>query len=107
MTIETLTSTSGPYTGADSTDTYAYTFRITNQDQLRVVETTDAGVITVLTLTDDYTVTGVGNEAGGNVVRVAGNLPTDYTWYILRAPGLLQETDFPGQGGLLQIGLRE
>lgn len=98
MTVATTTITAGPYTGNNLLDTYAYGFKISSSDQLIVYETDDEGAITTLILNTDYTVTGVGNPAGGTVVRTAGNLPTDYKWYIRSNFALTQSTNFSSQG---------
>jgi hypothetical protein len=97
VTVNTTDITSGPYTGNGVTDTFAYDFRIEEEDQLTVYQTTDAGALTTLTLTTDYTITGVGDDAGGNVVL---NSPLDsgYTLYIRSNYSLTQETDFSSQG---------
>lgn len=62
------------YVGTGATATYPYTFRIFDETHLRVYRRTAAGVLALLVLTTDYTVTGVGDVNGGNVVLVAGNL---------------------------------
>ncbi len=54
------------YTGTGVASSYAYNFKITDETHLRV--TIDG---TVQTLTTHYTVTGVGNANGGNVVPVS------------------------------------
>jgi hypothetical protein len=60
-----------------------------------VIQTdTATGIETTLTLTTDYTVTGVGVEAGGNVVLVAGVLATGQELIILRSTTVTQETDY-------------
>jgi len=99
MTVETSNITSGPYTGNGLLDEYDYDFRITNKSQLIVYETDDDGVQTILTVDTDYTVAGVGVDEGGTVTRVAGNLPTGYTWYIRSNYLAQQETAFASQGG--------
>ena len=99
MTVNTSDITSGPYTGTGTTDTYNYDFRITDKSQIRVFETTDAGVKSELTVDTDFTVSGIGDDAGGQITRVAGNLPTDYTWYIRSDYQSTQESAFRSQGG--------
>jgi hypothetical protein len=98
MTVNTLNITSGPYIGNDLNDTYSYDFRIDLDSQLSVYETDDTGVQTLLVLNTDYTVTDVGEDEGGSVVRTAGNLPTDYIWYIRSNRIENQLTDFSSQG---------
>jgi hypothetical protein len=55
------------YTGNGVATDFAYTNRITDEDHLRVVLTDTAGVSTTEVITTNYTVTGVGDAAGGNV----------------------------------------
>lgn len=98
MTVNTTKITSGPYAGNDVADTFSYTFRITDKTQLDVYETTDLGVETLLIVDTDYTVTGVGVDAGGTITRVAGALPTDYTIYIRSNYQKTQLTAFQSQG---------
>lgn len=95
------------YTGNGSVDTYAYTFRIFNQADLLVTVRNTDDEETELTLTTDYTVTGVGDLSGGNVVLVNssqawldgdGDLKTGYVITIRRVVDLVQETDIRNQG---------
>jgi len=99
MTVNTTNITSGPYVGNGLSDQYSYTFRVQDKTQLKVFETTDEGVRTQLAVDTDYTVAGIGNDAGGIITRVAGNLPTDYQWYIRSNYKLTQLTAFASQGG--------
>lgn len=98
MTVNTTNIVSGPYSGNDVADTFSYTFRITTKNQLTVYETDDNGVETVLAVDTDYTVAGVGNDAGGTLTRVAGALPSGYTWYIRSNYPQTQLTAFQSQG---------
>lgn len=99
MAVNTTNITSGPYIGNGLSDEYSYDFRVTDKTQLRVFETTDAGARTELTVDTDYTVAGIGVDAGGIITRVAGNLPTDYIWYIRSDYDDTQKTAFGSQGG--------
>ena len=99
MTVNADNITTGPYVGNGLLDTYAYDFKIDDEAEIRVFETTALGVETELTLNVDYTVTGVGVITGGNIVRSAGALPTSYEWYMRSNITPLQETDFESQGG--------
>ena len=101
MTVATTNITSGPYTGTGSGSTFSYDFRVDDKTQLSVWETTDAGVKTLLTVDSDYTVAGVGVDGGGIITRLAGNLPTDYIWYIRSNYADTQSTAFASQGGFL------
>lgn len=69
MTIQTEVS-SVLYSGNDTTTVFPYTFKINYDTHLRVVLANAAGVETVQILNTDYTVDGVGEEAGGNVTMV-------------------------------------
>jgi len=104
MTVNTTDITSGPYLGNNTTDTYDYDFRITDESQLKISYVDNSGafpVETILVEGTDYTVTGVGNDGGGTVVLVAGNLPTGDTLFIRSAYEPDQQTGFGSQGGFL------
>lgn len=103
MTISTLSISTGPYTGTNSTDTYAYDFKIQLASEIVVVETDLNSVSITLVEGTNFSVTGVGNGSGGNVVRTAGNLPTGFTWLISRTTALTQTADFPGQGAFTPL----
>lgn len=105
MSISSTTNRND-YTGNGATNTYSYTFRITVNDQLLVTVADTDNVETTLTLTTDYTVTGVGSSSGGTIVLVnasqawltSGNLITDYSITIRRVVDVVQETDIRNQG---------
>jgi len=106
MTV-TSTTNKNTYTGTGAVDTYAYSFRIFINTDLKVIVADTNGNETTLTLTTDYTVTGVGELTGGNVVLVNssqdwldgdGDLLTGYTLSIRRVRPLKQETDIRNQG---------
>lgn len=98
MTVSVSDITAGPYSGNDIAATFNYDFKIFASDEIEVYETDDSGVITKLTLTTHYTLTGVGNDAGGTVTRVAGALPTGYTWYLVGNYPIEQTASFTSQG---------
>lgn len=98
MAVNTTNIVSGPYPGNDVADTFNYGFTVITKDQLTVFETDADGVETTLTVDTDYTVSGVGTEGGDTVTRVAGALPTDYTWYIRSNYLPTQLTSFTSQG---------
>ena len=67
MTVTSSTNRAS-YSGNGSLTTFAYGFKIFDQDELTVILRSSAGVETVQTLTTHYSVTGVGAAGGGNVV---------------------------------------
>lgn len=95
------------YTGAGSTATYAYGFRITNEDHLLATVADTDGAETTLTKTTDYTVTGVGIKTGGNIVLVDnsqdwidenGYLKTGYALTVRHYVPLAQSYDIRNLG---------
>ena len=101
MTVSNTDIIAGPYTGNGLADTFAYVWTIQSNTEVIVFETTDLGDTTQLILNTDYTVGNVGVEGGGDIVRVAGALPSGYTWYIISNFVATQETDFQSQGAFL------
>jgi hypothetical protein len=107
MAISSTTSRNN-YTGNDAVDTYSYTFKITDETHLLVtVREIATGVETDLTLSTHYTVTGVDESGGGNVVLVNGafdwldadgDLSSDYNISIRRVVPIKQESDIRNQG---------
>ena len=85
------------YTGNNTTDTYAYTFKVFAASDLLVTKVI-GGVESTLILNTDYTVTGVGSVSGGNIVLTGGNLATGHKLVIRRVRPLTQTTDIRNQG---------
>jgi hypothetical protein len=98
MTVNTTKITSGPYVGNDVAETFSYTFKVDDKDQLSVYETNDIGIQTLLVVDTNYTVSGVGNDGGGIVTRIPGPLPTGYEWFIRSDFKETQLTAFSSQG---------
>jgi hypothetical protein len=93
MTVSTSTSTAS-YTANGSTTTFAYPFKIfADGDLVVILRNTATAVETVQVLNSNYTVTGAGNNAGGNVVfgvaPASGN-----TVFIRRELPITQEVDY-------------
>lgn len=87
------------YTGNGATSVYAYTFPILADTDLLVTKRLiSSGAETLLVKPTDYTVSGVGDAAGGNVTLVAGSLAATYQLIIRRVRPLTQETDIRNQG---------
>lgn len=102
----TSTTNRNTYTGNGATATYAYGFKVFDQAHLVVTVKNTSGVETTLTITTDYTVTGVGSSSGGNIVLVnasqawltSGYLTSSYTLTVRRVVPLTQTTDVRNQG---------
>lgn len=107
MTIASTTNRND-YDGNGSTATYAYAFKVFNQSHLLVTIKRDSdGYEWTLTITTQYTVTGVGETSGGNIVLVddgsewmdgSSFLDTGYSLTVRRVVPLLQSTDIRNQG---------
>lgn len=96
MTVASEVNRSGPYIGNGVTTSFDYGFRILNEAHIRVIRT-QAEVETVLTLGDDYSVSGVGGAGGGSITTTAA--PTaGQAVTILRSVPFTQETDLENQG---------
>jgi hypothetical protein len=88
------------YTATSGQTTFAYDFKITDEAEIEVLQTLNAdGTTSTLTLTTDYTVTGV-DSAGGNIVLVTG-AATDDTLTITGLTALTRDTDFNEAGNFL------
>lgn len=97
MTIAS-TNNRNDYTGNGATAIYPYGFKIFSATDLLVTKRDTDDVETTLVVNTDYTVSGVGVTAGGNVTLTAGNLPTSYALTIRRVRPLTQNTDIRNQG---------
>lgn len=94
------------YIGTGTASVYSYTYRITSKTHLLVTVKNTSGVESTLVLDTDYSVSDVGEVAGGNITLIdsgqawlsGGNLITDYTITVRRVVPLLQETDIRNQG---------
>ncbi len=94
------------YVGNSAAATYPYTFPIFDESHVLVTVRLTTGVESTLTLNTHYTVTGVSDSAGGNVVLTAGafswltanKLTTGVALAIRRDVPLKQETDVRNQG---------
>ena len=95
MTVSS-TTIKNSYAGNGSNDTFAYGFKIFDDDDIKVIIRTNAtGAETVKTKTTHYTVTNVGNASGGNVVFTSGNIPAATETVVLRRESAqTQTTDY-------------
>ena len=91
MTVSSSTNKVS-YSGNGSLTTFAYTFKVFDQDDLTVILRAADGTETTQTITTHYTVTGVGEASGGNVVF--GSAPASgVTVVIIREQPLTQGLD--------------
>jgi hypothetical protein len=99
------TTNRADFTGNGAAFIYPFTFPILDEDDLRVVVLSSTGVETTLTIASDYTVSGVGDDEGGNVTLVnnsqawltSGMLSSGYTMTIRRLRPVTQTTDISNQ----------
>jgi hypothetical protein len=97
MTVTTETARN-TYVGTGLLDTYDYSFKILDASHLRVIVVDTDGGESVLELDVDYSVDGVGEESGGEIVLLGGALAADYGLTIRNYPPLTQLTDIISQG---------
>ncbi len=91
-TVPSTATTAGPYTCNGSTTVFSVPFKFLDQSHL-VVTKAFAGVAIPLIITTDYTVTGAGAAAGGNVTLVSGSrCASGYTLTVKRATPKTQPT---------------
>jgi hypothetical protein len=101
MTVSSSTNKVS-YAGNGALTTFAYTFKIFDQDDLTVILRASDGTETTQTITTHYTVTGVGDNGGGNVEFVTAPA-SGVTVVIVREQPLTQGLDlvpndpFPAQ----------
>jgi len=107
MTVETQSAgepvvRSGPYDGNGVSDTFDYDFQIQSESEILVTRQNASGDEVVLVLTTDYTVTGVGDDTGGQVVLVdpANDLPTGAKLVLQYDGDYNQSTDYSNQGAI-------
>lgn len=82
------------YSGNGTTTTFPYTYKIFDDDELVVtLRNTSTGAETTQTLNSDYTVTGAGDDSGGNVEFTSAP-SSSYQVIIKRELDLKQETDY-------------
>jgi hypothetical protein len=101
MTVSSSTNRAS-YSGNGSLATFAYGFKVFDQDDLTVILRASDGTETVQTISTDYTVTGAGDVGGGNVVFTTAPV-SGVTIVIIREQPLTQGLDlvpndpFPAQ----------
>lgn len=92
MTVSTSTNKAGPYAGAGLPGPFTVPFRFLSASHLQVIKTSTAGIDTVLTLTTDYTVAGVGAATGS--VTLTAPLASGERLTIIRDVPFTQLADY-------------
>lgn len=92
MTVDS-TYTPDNLSGDGANLIFAYTFRILAEGDVLVQVKDSAGTFTTQVITTDYTVSGVGAQAGGNVTFVVAPSGTD-TVVLTRNMSIVQGTDY-------------
>jgi hypothetical protein len=85
------------YLGTGGTATYPFTFKIRDDDDLRVIRRDTTNLETILVRGVDYTVSAGPWALGGSITLTAGNLTSGYRLSIRRFVPLLQSTDLRNQ----------
>lgn len=102
MTISSTARVAGPFTGAGSTATFPFAFKVFDETDLSVVQLTVAsGAIAVLTLTADYTVALNADQdanPGGSITLTAGNLAVGLQLVVTTDIAALQGLDLTNGG---------
>lgn len=88
-------TTRNDYTSASGQTVFAYTFEILDQADIKVFKNN-----TLLTLTTDYTVSGVGSDSGGNVTLTSGAALNDVVSIVL-AMSITRTTNYQNAGDFL------
>lgn len=97
MTIPSEVNRSGPYNGNGVTTAFEYQFKIYEPEHLRVILIDTDGSETVLNHEDDFTVTGVADDSGGNAVLNVAPV-NGQKIVLLRGVPFTQDTDLENQG---------
>ncbi|WP_296085341.1 hypothetical protein [uncultured Agrobacterium sp.] len=98
MTVSSEVSVAGPFYGNGSTRTFPYAFKILDARHIRAVLISASGDVSDLSLDNgDYSVTGIGSETGGDVIKTTPLLAGQTLTLVRRLP-LTQETSLENQG---------
>jgi hypothetical protein len=92
MTVSSSTAKAGPYAGAGSPGPFTVPFRFLAASHLQVIRTSNTGIDTTLTLTTDYTVSGVGASSGS--VTLTAPLASGERLTIIRNAPFTQLADY-------------
>lgn len=99
----TMTSTTQRvvHVGTGAVSEYPFAFRVDDETELRATQITAAGVVTVLELGVGYSLSGIGNVAGGTCVLLGGALALDAQLILERVPKFTQTTNLRNQAGFI------
>lgn len=97
MTIASEANRSGPYVCNGATTSFSFGFKIYDERHIRVILTDAAGNDRTLSCGTDYTVTGVGGDAGGSIVTTATYAIGHKITILLNVP-FTQGIDLENQG---------
>ncbi|WP_026793001.1 hypothetical protein [Pleomorphomonas oryzae] len=97
MTIASEVNRSGPYACNGATTSFSFGFKVYDPRHVRVILTDALGVDRTLSLGTDYTVAGVGGDAGGSVVTTAAYSAGASITVLLNVP-FVQDIDLENQG---------
>lgn len=101
-----ITTSRIQYSCNGSTTVFAYPFKVYEDDDLEVITANSSYVEATLALNTDYTVSGAGDDSGGDVTLTAGsNCPNGNTLTILRNVDITQDTDYSDGQTLTADGL--
>jgi hypothetical protein len=92
MTVSSSTAKAGPYAGAGLPGPFTVPFRFLSASHLQVIRTSSSGLDTTLTLTADYTVSGVGASSGS--VTLTAPLASGERLTIIRNAPFTQLADY-------------
>lgn len=101
-----ITTSRIQYSCNGSTTVFAYPFKVYEDDDLEVIVADSSDSETTLTVNNEYTVSGAGDDSGGNVtLAVASTCASGNTLTILRSIDITQDTDYSDGQTLTADGL--
>lgn len=101
-----ITTSRIQYSCNGSTTVFAYNFKVYEDDDLEVISTDTSDIESTLILNTEYTVSGSGDDSGGNVtLATGGTCPSGNTLTILRNIDITQDTDYSDGQTLTADGL--
>jgi hypothetical protein len=106
MTVTTESAITPIYNGTGLVDTYAYNFKVNTEDDLVVKMRDTSGTESTLVLNTDYTLTGVGEASGGDIV-LSSSLVLNYKLVAYLDLDYTQETDLTNQESIFLQSLED